>query len=587
MINDILNNNNFKQVNDGDTDGSIWSTKNINPETNHGKVQVSKVFGYRTDTVEESNLTAVPTGFAYTDAFSPTKDGYYCVAGNRVWQTATTKPNSTWDEVSGTPTTHTFGSDIAEFNSKIYVAGDDLDVFNGSTWSTISGGLNGLVHSMAVYANKLYISDNGKLVYSMTTGEVLSKTGTATINLDTVTGTGLNITSIRAVSNGIWIAATYERKQGGEMIFWDGETENKATNRYKLSRGALALTIKDDRPYILDSKARLRVFDGTSFTEIAKFPVPDGDLRNFNISGNDRFIHPNGMVTRRNEIYFLLKNERSDITQRPFETMPSGIWAYSTDFGLYHKHSFTQTQFGAATTGTVTDFGASELVQTGALEITDANIGVAVDADERIDLLAGVQYYTDATNTNVAIGFLDGDNDVEKGGYLTSTQLQAEEIGEVWQDIVAYVDKFKNSTDKLIIKFRTSEDDPVYVTGRWSADDILRSDTDMTGVSTGDEVEILRGKGAGLLSKITSLTNNNRMVLKDTISGMSGTCTFRVQKWKEINRIDDQTTFVKNMTIGSNTGGWVQYRVFMVGAGKSPQLQRLVSVSKPDSKFNN
>ena len=580
MIIDIIKGNAFNQTNTGDNQGTIWATKGIDPVINKGKINISKVLGFNTNTDDQANLEAPAVGFAF---FESTGDYYYAVADDRVWKTATVNPNSGWTAVGSTPTDCDQNSDIIAFNSKLYVAtANNLKSYvqSGDTWANISGGLGASPHSMCIYANRLYVSDLSEKVYSMDTAETLSKTGSYTIDINTVGGLNQQITKIMAVSDGIWIATTYDDKAGGEMIFWDGVTANVASARYFLQRGALSMTIKDDRPYVIDSLGRVRVFDGTTFVEVDRLPLKDEELDNFNSSSNNRWIHPNGMITVNDEIYMLITNLRYTSTEDFVENLPAGVWAWNKDNGLYHKYSFMDSDI-SGTTYTQTDYGTSVLAQVGALFRADATGGSTIDRANQSEILAGIEYYSDATTTKTAFGILDSDNNVKKAGYFVTAQITSEEVAEAWSNVVVLYDKLKNSTDKIVVKYRTSEDDPVYATGTWSEDDILRSTDDLSSVDNGDEIEILNGKGAGLCTHIKSITDDAgyRITIDETISGMSGTCKFRVQKWRKIGEIADQDGSFESFSFDSGKSSWIQFKVFTIGTGRSPQISRLVSVS--------
>jgi hypothetical protein len=581
MIIDILKNNEFIQANTGDNKGTIWASKNIDPQINKGKLNISKTLGYVTNTDDQANLEAPAAGFAFN---SVDTDRYFAVADDRVWYTANANPNSAWSEIPSTPTDVSNKSDIIAFNSKIYIAtANKLKSHTQGAGFSDVGNLDAFPHSFTIYANRLYVSSAGQKVYSMDTAETLVTTGSNTIDLGTTTGYEQVITKINAVTDGIWIATTYTDKAGGQMVKWDGETANVATSKYELSRGVLAMIIKDDRPYIVDSAGIMRVFDGTTFVEIGQFPLYDEELDNFNSNANDRWIHPNGMIIVGEEIYMLVSNTRYDSNYDVIERMPSGIWAWNKDFGLYHKYSFAQVDLASAT---VSDYGANNLAQVGALFNSNATGNSnSITRPNQSEVLAGIKYYTDATSTKGAIGITDVTNIIQKAGYFVTAQIGAEQVAEQWQKVIALYDKFKNSTDKIIIKYRTSEDDPVYGTGTWSEDDILRSTDDLSTVSGGDEVEILQGKGAGLCTHIKSITGNYRMTLDETISGMSGTCKFRVQKWKKVGEIADQEGSFTSLGFDSNASSWIQFKIFIIGTGRSPQISRIVSKSEPSEDY--
>jgi hypothetical protein len=425
------------------------------------------------------------------------------------------------------------------------------------------------------------VTDLNEKVYSMNTSETVVKSGSNTIDINTTTGENQIITKIKAVSNGIWIATTYTDKAGGEMIFWDGETENVASSRYQLTRGALSMEIVDDRPYIVDSLGRLRVYDGTTFVEIARLPIDDESLDDFNSSDNDRFIHPNGMIRVEDEIYLLVNNLINDTTEDPIENFPAGVWAWNRNYGLYHKYSIADFDI---VNGTQTDFGAGELVKVGALFRSDATGGSAIDRDNESEILAGVSYYSDATTTKAAIGVTNVIDDIKKAGYFVTAQLTSETFDETWKEVIAVHDRLKNSTDRIIIKYRTYESDPIYGTGTWAEDTRITTTTNVSSLSEGDEIEILRGKGAGVCLTIDYTSGTMIRFKENFLTGMTGTCRFRGQKWQEIGQqINQDEQFLRKTLEGK--GAWVQFKVFMIGTGKSPQLIKLLSVSSAQANY--
>ncbi len=121
MIVDFLKQ--FAQANTGDNQGTIWATKNIDPNINKGKIRIAKPMGFTTSTDEAANLGAPAWGFAFTSEFN--NDAYYAVADDRVWDNAgitSTTPNAPWSEVASSPTDIDENSDIIAFNAKIYIA---------------------------------------------------------------------------------------------------------------------------------------------------------------------------------------------------------------------------------------------------------------------------------------------------------------------------------------------------------------------------------------------------------------------------------------------------------------------------------
>lgn len=575
----------FQQANRGDRLGRIWATKNIDPNINPGKVNLSKVLGKCFSQADDADFTGVMGGFAILD------DKYYAIGTDRVWRTSGEEPGEGWAEVPSTPTDCSSNSDIKAFNGKVYIAtnaaiGAALKAYDTSSgWSTIDTLTNIETKIMTVYNNRLYIKDTDETVISMSTAEALATSSSYTIDINATTGENQLITKIEAVSDGIWIATIYTDKTGGEMIFWDGVTANVASARYKVPRGVLSIAVKDDRPYIIDSQGRLRVFDGTTFTEIDRLPIVDEELLDFADQNNTRFVHPNGMTVVNDEIYILVSNARDESGKDPVERMPGGIWAYNSEFGLYHKYSFVNSDITAATP-TITDFGQNEIYKVGALFPSSA-VGFGVALDDSSEVLASISFTTNASsfvaNDLAAVAITNQANDIKKAGYFVTAQLTAETFDETWKEVIAVHDRLKNSTDRIIIKYRTYETDPIYGTGTWAEDKRITSTADVSSLSAGDEIEILRGTGAGECLTIDSISSTQIRFKENYLSGMTGTCRFRGQKWKEIGQQLNQDEHFLRRILDARPGAWVQFKVFMIGTGKSPQLIKLLSISSPNA----
>jgi hypothetical protein len=583
MIIDFLQQ--FQQANRGDRLGRIWATKNIDPNINPGKVNISKVLGKCFSQADDADFTGVMGGFTILD------DKYYAIGTDRVWRTSGEEPGEGWAEVPSTPTDCSSNSDIKAFNGKVYIATNaaltaalkSYDTSSG--WSTIDTLTNGKTKIMTVYNNRLYIKDTDETVISMSTAEALATSSSYTIDINATTGENQLITKIEAVSDGIWIATIYTNKTGGEMIFWDGVTANVASARYKVPRGVLSIAVKDDRPYIIDSQGRLRVFDGTTFTEIDRLPIVDEELLDFADQNNTRFVHPNGMSVVNDELYILVSNARDESGKDPVERMPGGIWAYNSEFGLYHKYSFVNSDITAATP-TITDFGQNEIYKVGALFPASA-VGFGVALDDSSEVLASISFTTNASsfvdNDLAAVAITNQANDIKKAGYFVTAQLTAETFDETWKEVIAVHDRLKNSTDRIIIKYRTYETDPIYGTGTWAEDKRITSTADVSSLSAGDEIEILRGTGAGECLTIDSISSTQIRFKENYLSGMTGTCRFRGQKWKEIGQQLNQDEHFLRRILDARHGAWVQFKVFMIGTGKSPQLIKLLSISSPNA----
>lgn len=102
-------------------------------------------------------------------------------------------------------------------------------------------------------------------------------------------------------------------------------------------------------------------------------------------------------------------------------------------------------------------------------------------------------------------------------GYFITPKLNSSENEDLYNEIVIKHKPLRDD-EKIIIKYRTVEkvglpfgslDKGGTVVGTWTDTDTFTTTLDMTNASVGDEIEIIAGKGAGILAHISSLVNNS------------------------------------------------------------------------------
>lgn len=565
----------WTQPNTGDANGSIWSSFNLDLTVKHGDVKITRLLTYASDSSTLANL-GVPVGFVRADIASGTNNApWVTVAGARVFK-AGNYPSLTFsqDSASGTPTTCSYAnSDLANFNGYLYVTTNTNAVYKvqgTGAWNASfnAGASDSNPHLLCQYANRMYMSRAGSNIISWDTADTVSTTGQYTLQLN---NTNENfITCMRAASDKIWITTTNILGSTCKVFAWDGSSGNPIPYRIA-STGIVSCVVKDDIPYVMDNKGRLLKFNGSAFVKVAQLP---NYLKIDFISGqnpsNDRWIHPNGMAVVNDRINILLKSNRAyDAGTTTEEPCPSGVWEYDEDIGLYHKYSVSYMD---KSSGTITDYGQSKLSSVGGLAYAPT---FGTSSTNNASLLAGVQYYTDASSTRYAVLFDDNASSYLHAGYLVTSKIPSSGIIDTWQEFILKYNNLTNASNKIVAKYRLTDADPIEATITWTSTTTFTTTTDPTAYwtsGTGGEVEIIQGKGAGMCSHITSITNNAgtyTVTVDETHTGCtSGTAIARFQQWIKIDSITDVTSTFDRMGLPSSAdSNFIQMKIWMLMYG--------------------
>lgn len=576
------------QTNTSDILGNIWTSFNIDLTEQEGKIRVGKRMLINTNSDDVSGFTSAPIGYRYFTVSGNNR--IYKVAGGTVYYagaTASVHGNFIKDVSSGVPTNCDANSDIEVFNGSLYVTGGaslyKLD--SSGTWSTNGTSMNsGVPHMMSAYGSRLYITDLLSNIVSLNTSDILNVTmGTQyTLQLTIASNPGSIITSIRSAANKLWLTTVNTTGGKGYVYTWDGSS-NQATAGYRLhASGALACVIKDDIPWIVDSNANLMAYNGGTFQKITRLNRQKNKLlKSATLSSNTRFIHPNGMSVIRDRVCMLINNQNDDNASSIEETIPSGIWEYDPDRGLIHKYGIGL----AHDTDTITDFGQNRLVSVGAL--SEMNLS-STSSTRNGTFLAGVGYKTDNSTTKYATLFDDVNDTLQKAGYFITTKILSSNVTDVWQSIYIKYRKFLSQSDKIVVKYRTVEQEPTEMIITWaSTTSFTTTDSNMANYAIGDEVEITQGLGSGKCSHITNIVNNSgtyTVTVDETYTSASNkTALARLNQWTKmpvsgVSLVKNYDNFQFKLTA---TSTWVQLKVWMLFTGREEveefQLQNKVS----------
>jgi hypothetical protein len=557
----------LKQNNYGDTSLDIVESFNLDLSSNLGAIKLTPHLRGRS--VGDTGLKTVVSIDFYRDRYWALTDDVVFYSGVNP---SAPSNGFTLDNTVNAPSTVLYEySSLKVFNDKLYVVeGQGFRVLSGGTWSNpiTTGLVSNSMHLLTVFGDKLYVTNiasNSQRIYNVNTSDVLSTTGTGTIDVGTV---GI-ATFLDKSQNSIWAGYCDFGTGKGLVIQWDGETENLATQRIELESGVLAGCILDNVPYILNTQGRIMAYNGSSFVEVERlFKKSPFSFYNQSSSGADSFerlIHPNGMVvTDEGTILMLIKNTNKDSGSYE-NTIPSGIYEYDPKIGLYHKYSITNNTNGDE------DYGQQRLLEVGGLFFRRI---VSTQGSAQGIIVAGARVFTDATSSTYGIWYDQTLNTVQKWGYFITSKLLSAGASDTWMKIYAIYKKLLNNTDKIVVKYRTVEATPTQATITWTNSNAFTTTTNVSGYSVGDEVQVVNGKGAGKSAHILSITvasGTYTVTLDDNFSNVSGTAIALFDKWIKIGEVlstDEQQQ--KALTLrDKNTSPWIQFKVCMQFTGEN------------------
>ncbi len=555
--------------------GSIWSSFNLDFQTDLGVMKIAQKLVTNTTSSDDADL-GIPSAFEYFDTL------WFTIGGTRIFKNSDINVTSAFTEDASTGFQTTYNvlySDLAIFDARLWstttttLYSKVADGTGTGTWTNRGSLGNSQSHKLTYFKkfNRLYVINTNTTISSIDTANVLATTGDYSLDLSTSVGKAVTMV---ATSNYIYISTIRDSSTSssygtqGTILQWDGISA-QASNEYILpTAGVLAMTVLDDIPYAIDGEGRILKFTGTSFEEISRLPIDRTLLIGsiFNVS-TGRFVHVNGFqATKNNTLLIAINNLNYDTGSTINENLPSGIWEVDLATGnCTHRHSFTLKSLSSST---VTDYGQNRINGIGAIKI---NTLASNSSSGRGTLLAGASYFTDATTVKYGI-FVDSpakpttDTEGQKKGIFVATWFTSDEVASAWDEIWATFRQFQSSTDSVVFKYRIKEETPIEATITWTSTTTFTTTTDVTAYWTsgiGGEVEIIQGTGSGSCTHITSIVNNAgtyTVTLEEAVTGVTGTAKARFQKWIKIFPKDTQSTETT----------WSQYTI---GTDSTPRIQ--------------
>lgn len=597
----------FLQTNRSDDLGSIWSSFNLDFQSNLGATRLAQKLVTSTTSADDADL-GCPTAFELFDG------RWWSICGARVFKNSSLLLIGSYSEDASTGAQTNYGkeeSDLALFNGLLWstttsgLYSKDANGGGTGTWTSRDSMTSSRFHGMTYFKkfNQLYYADTTTNISSIDTSYNVYNSPTTQaycINL------GSEVSSISAITSGsqfIWIGTCINSNSAqaystdAVIMQWDGITD-QVTQEYKIQAGSvLAITVFNDVPYALDSEGRILKYTGYSFEEIQRLPINRTLLASATNTGDNAPTHFNGFIaTKNNTLLVNVNNLNGDNTGTITENLPSGIWELDlSTLNFTHKYSPTLKAVGSST---ITDYGQNRVSNAGAIKFNTAS---SESSSGRSTIAAGFTYYTDATTTASAI-FLDSPvnrttpTEGQKRGYFVTTWFNTKEVQDKFERLWDIHKRFLTSTDKIVYKYRLIEEDPIQATITWTSTTTFTTTTDVSAYAptatgfngtTGGEVEVLQGTGSGSCTHISSITENAgtyTVTLDTAVTGVTGTAKARFQKW--IKLYPDVTGLVKSWESlaigGSNTQ--IQIKCCMEFTGDM-EFHRLAIFSNEDIKI--
>lgn len=597
--------------------GDIWGSFNLDLASSLGRIKI----GLRTKKISsdaDSGLSTLVRPMAFIRTSARGSDEWWVLCNQKMlYSNANADPRTPFivDATANSPTTNLlFGtSDMDEFSGDLVVSLiQNLSKLSGGTWTAswwqTTLGQRALVNSLphpvkTVFNNLFLVGDQVAVNNEAGKGE---KAGQASVHaIDIASNVSLNrlifkksqkVSFILTSDSEVWIGLSHTGSGKAEMIYWDGNSINFNRN-YKISDTTLFSGVIDDEgiPCVVDGKGRLLRFNGKGFKEIARFPVANSKY--YRWTGDA--LNKNGMCLVDGKINMLISAGLSIDSKGLLENMPSGIWEFDENIGLYHKHGVTNTQSAG-----VLDFGSPTVRRVGALIETEKRYGTVLGGCElstdNDTALVNLIFALDNVDTSFNVS-----DTVLKTGFFITRKFSIAGLEEHWEKMALKFSKFLNSTDKVYIKYRT--DFKNYLGGNYPGNykgatwkttttfDSASSQT-WTDVSVGDEVFIMSGKGAGVCAKITAISlagSTYTITLDYTFTGIADgdLLLVQVRNWSILalntsqDYLSNQTLRYQDLNIGANASE-IQFKVVMFGKGDSPEINALHLRSVENESLN-
>lgn len=548
------------QSNDGDYKGNLWSTFNIDLDSNPGVIKVSKKL--------KQVLSPDDWGDDKVQAITLHDGDFYAVTDDRVYSSptvpGTVSENANWTVIV-TLGSEDLGSetDAVSFSGLLLISlGTDIMSWDSGTttkdadwWVTATSGTSlsaGKSHIMEVLRtgkDTLFVTDGNKVRYYNSTA------GHASFTLDTT----MEAISLTPSLDRMW-AGTMTLNEQSAFVYELQVGNTLANNAYEVEgRACVAMFTYQNTPFVITERGFIQAFNGAGFETVAQFPwanesyvMEDCAPGTISSSGVNRGIHPKGVKREGDKVYILINNnnEYSGAVAENFnERSQSGIWVLDLKtYSLSHRFSFGDSY---------SSYGSQKLIYSGPILLT----GIPTS---KIIAAAGI------SSADANSGGLWTESTETPQGYFTTERHESDSVADAFETFVVKADTL-DTDESITVKYKdvSRTNLPLTVTDiSWLSSNQFTTTNALTNVEVGDEVEIISGSYAGDYGHITALEGTTtKTVTVDTSFGvLNALSDIQIDSFKKIETaMTDEDGEYKRLGATDNISPSRQYKVWLKG----------------------
>lgn len=197
------------------------------------------------------------------------------------------------------------------------------------------------------------------------------------------------------------------------------------------------------------------------------------------------------------------------------------------------------------------DFGGAQNSGTGAIILLKKGSGAGFVRTDALRLMFGGNPGTTTTTSIPALNVV-AEGQENRGNFITPW-LQSASINDNWQNITIKFRNIVTPEDKILVKYRTAKRydklkgiGPGFLqTATWvDSDSFTTTDVNFALAQVGDEVEFVRGSGAGYrmhISSISEISGTYTVNLDESVQNVSAsdTCLYFVDNWDRLRTSTD------------------------------------------------
>lgn len=545
----------FVQSNQGDYNGNIWATFNIDLDSEPGVIKTSR----RLDRV----LTNTTVSTDRVQALVIHDGEYFVVTDDRVAsclinQDPTTEAN--WATIT-TLGTEDLGSetDAVSFEGKLLISlGTDIMSWIPSTttkdndwWVTATSGAAltaAYPHTMSVLRSgkdTLFVTDKNKVRYYNSTA------GHTAITLDTL----MTANTLTPSLDRMW-AGTFTEVEDNAYVYELRVGDDSAYQAYEVDgRACLTMFTYKNTPFVITEKGYIQAFNGAGFETVAEFPwankskvmesVRPGSVQT---SPTALAIHPKGAkVSGKYAFIYVNANDEYNDGYLLDDKGFSGVWVLNLEtMSLNHRYSFTLES---------TDYGIAKVDRSGPVLITNTP-ETRIMVGGGTGLLKGV--------------WMEGDSTPQ--GWFTTVRHESDSVADAFEKAITKYDTL-DSGESVVTKYKDKEMPglPLKINdATWADAYNLTTTSDCSALiadSDGNynyDIFILAGHQAGKFGKVTNVSQGTttKITVSEALGTLNETSDIQVENYKELTP-EELKEYSKQGD--SDVSTFRQHRVVMTG----------------------